>query len=383
MANKETIKKFKNLTEKFGNFKNFKNLNINDISDIEKIPFTTKKDLQNFKIENCPNKPVFISSTSGSTSKITLIGHSIESENTLLKKYSYMKNEILNLKDNTVTCNLLEIFEPLLRKINLTSLITQTSNISKEDIKLICQQIIQSKAKFLLTSSHLLPTIFKILNGNDYKLNSIVYVGVKVTDVFQKEIVKNCENPIELYASSEIPAIGIRKYPEKYFKVMLPNELHFEILDSNNKIKNEGEGILIITDFNNFSYPVIRFYSEDLIHLKRKEDNIYLEILGRIGDYIKLEGDLVYKRIIIEIIENILKHQEFLIEVDTDKKKLNDSMKIFLNKHELINDENISKIKNKIKNIVPCEFSFHLLEREVPQTRTNKKINMIDKRINR
>ena len=74
MDQEKFIKNFDIIVKKFKNYKNFKDLSIESIEDIQKIPLSTKDDLQNFKIEDCPTQPVAI----WNTSEVQEMSHSLE-----------------------------------------------------------------------------------------------------------------------------------------------------------------------------------------------------------------------------------------------------------------------------------------------------------------
>jgi len=345
-----------------------KKFNMNSKS-LEKIKVTTKKDLQEFGIENCPEKPVLIASTSGTTEKPTIIGHSRQSEQMLLKKYEYIRDNMLELSKTPVTCNLLEFFETFQRPLGFCSLISPNNNIDEEEINYICQKIFASKAEFLLCSGHLLPKLLTKLKKLGHVPQNLIYTGVMVNQILEKELISEIKNPIELYATHEMPAIAMRRYPEDY-KVLFPDECCLEILNKDEKIKDKGEGILLITDYNNLSYPIIRFYTGDYVKLWKENKNIFLKIISRVGTYIKINGDLVNKNEITNIID---KYEDvYLIEVK--QKNMKDYFKV-----KLKDLNNKKEIENALLESFGLELEFRLLEKPL-LSRTNKIIKILDSR---
>jgi len=64
---KEIVRKFGRLLDNFGKLKKYKGLRIRNERDLAKVPLITKDELAKYSIDDCPEKPVVLLRSSGTT----------------------------------------------------------------------------------------------------------------------------------------------------------------------------------------------------------------------------------------------------------------------------------------------------------------------------
>jgi phenylacetate-coenzyme A ligase PaaK-like adenylate-forming protein len=368
---------FRALLDTFSHYKNYGQLKLTRDEDICSIPITTKVDLEAFDIRACPRPPVIIPASSGSTGNPLLTGYSEEATRALIQRLHTILYDILHAHPGEVAVGFFDVLSPLLRELGLCNLIAPYSNIDEREIELITKKIIQAKCTLILSPPHLLPTFLDRLARRNYYMERIAFGGIKVTEAFKTYLLTRCTHHVDVYGLTEMHVAAQRVYPEEYFTLLQPDNCYLEVLDENGHTHQEGQGILLVTDFTNLSYPIIRYCSGDIVDLRCTEGNFQFKVLGRVGMHIKIHGELINKGEILEEIEEVLQHSNYLVEIHAEPTTVRDYVKVFLDTRDM---QQSKDIEERIRKRIGCMCEFYLLDRPVPKTRTNKYINIIDRR---
>jgi phenylacetate-coenzyme A ligase PaaK-like adenylate-forming protein len=370
-------REFQHLLDTFRFYKNYGQLRLASDADINSIPLTTKADLEAFDIRTCPKQPLIIASTSGSTGKSALAGYSAEATSALYERLRTILYSTLEVQEGQVICNLFDIVEPFLSRLNLCNLIVPKSHLDDCDYSLIAQEIIQTRCTLIASPPHLLPPILAKLSEADYTMERIAFAGIKITDAFKTYLEGHCKRYVDVYGLTELQACAQRVYPDEYFTIIQPDLCHLEVLDEQNLAKDKGRGILLVTDFTNNSYPIVRYYTGDIVDLRRTDDGFQFKVIGRVGTFINIQNELINKNEILEEMEAILHHSDYLVEMHAVPETLRDYVKIYLQVSDM---KNSKTIEQRIRERLGCECQFYILQRPARKTRTNKYLNIIDRR---
>ena len=96
---------FNELLSKFSLYRQYPVVSLE--ADIAKIPITTRKDLLQFQYTQCPQKPLWIVNTSGSTGHHTLLYVSREAHNKQIER-SHKMLEVLGIGPHDIMANVLD-----------------------------------------------------------------------------------------------------------------------------------------------------------------------------------------------------------------------------------------------------------------------------------
>lgn len=366
--------KLKLLCKKFAFYTG--NAAVADASEITRLPFTTKETLQDFDIAHCPQKPVLIDTTSGTTGKSTLIGHSKSGVQATIRRLETIGYSWLKEKKGNVACVLFDSLVPYVTMMGHAELIVPRNNLDREELMLVAQRIAQSRASLLGASSHLVQPILLMLRERGYGLQNLIYGGVKATPDFVKFAIQNTRRAVEVYASCELPVLAARMAGEERFRVLDEDGFILEIMDGEGGVHREGQGILVATDLNNHSYPIIRYITDDLVVLEKSKTTT-IRYIGRVGNYIKVDGDLVGKTELTDAAERVVGSSNYILEVHSDK-NLKDRFVFFLTKSDM--GKRAALKKELYSRGFFCPLNYRTLRRDVPKGRTGKCINIIDRR---
>ncbi len=203
--------------------------------------------------------------------------------------------------------------------------------------------------------------------NSDYKPKKVIVAGEKLLESYIESFKKFGVEVSNHFGLTECPAIGVSKKN---------NLLSIEVINDGiyaEAIKNEDGLHFVITDLNNYSTPIIRYDTKDIIKdIKLNKDGSLKEFLlvGRNDDLIKLQGTLTSKAKLIEILNKFT--DKFIINIKTKEDKdwleitidnhfkererdIQQSLAFISCKKEIIFNENVEvpkTISNKIKHIV-------------------------------
>lgn len=373
------FKKLKNLIKKFKNIDRFKNIKINNKEDIKYIPIVEREFLENFKIKDCPVNPSTIFNTSGSSGFPLMIYCSKESVNMMTERMNqYFK--LININKNEIILNMFSygnMYNAAItvhegsKKRNLT-IIPLGLNNDKNKIKEIVRSLNPS---ILFSYPNQLYNIFHIIKKK-HNIKKCIAGGELILPEYKKIIESISGTKIySSYGCTEVGPISVQLNNNKSEEMILSG-LFCEIIDKNSNIKEEGQGELLITDLYNYSMPIIRYKVGDYVTIKQIKNHKFVIIHGRIGDMININGNLISKNNIINLITKITKDPNFMIIIKKDIKNYKDKIIILTKKNQLYKKEILKKELINIQ-IYP---DIKQIKNEILKTGSGKYRQLIDLR---
>ncbi len=173
----------------------------------------------------------------------------------------------------------------------------------------------------------------------------IIIAGERLWDVYIEKFKKYNIEIVNHFGLTECPAIGVSKKGDPSIIEMINEGIYTESITGTN-----GEQYFVVTDLNNFATPIIRYRTGDTIdNVKHNKDGSLKEIsiIGRGDDLVKIQGVLVSKTKIVEILSKFT--DKFVVNIIT--KKHRDFVEVFLHqsceeiKAEI--DEQLAFLKKK------------------------------------
>jgi len=373
--------KFKKIIKNFKNCNKYNYIDIKSKEDLKKIPIITKEDLKKFNYHDYPKKPKIVWNTSGITGGSSLIAISNKSYDEFLNRTGWYLNNYAHpyLKsDKKLIFNIIDSFsDSYFINQGFSVISSGRSNFEAQEIDLMAQRCEQIKPNILFGSA---PFIYDLLRrcsiGNDVEV--IAFGGTMFGADFLKTLKKVAPNAkiMETYSATECMCMAWRNpFKEEFFTVVGSGNIFLEIINKHGEILEEGEGVLLLTDFFNESLPFIRYKLGDKVILKKEGKNILVKPIGRIDQLLKIGNDLVPHNEIVQNLISILKHDLFKFEIYHKKNSVNDCIIFYL--------DDLSK-KKEISSYFQHEFEIKLLFRKyknnIKTTSRGKKIHIIDKR---
>lgn len=374
----DVIGSFNNLLKNFSNFKSFKDIIIEKEEDIQKIPITTRKDLEKYSITDCPIIPESVHTTSGSTGKNLFIFHSKES-NDFIRKRVYIPIRT-HLDDTDMALNLFEYglsisgiqMDIALRECDIPIIPFGVPN--KGNINIIIDSINKIKPTAIICTPSVLYELKNALLNSS--INTIFCWGSLITPEFRTLIYSTCNKEIiDGYGCNEVGPISIQKTPKDKMQLLLGEGLYIEVLKDDGSIANEGIGKILITDLHNFSMPIIRYLLGDKVEIKKINKEKMIRVLGRDDKYTNIDDSVFSINLIIKTCLSILSHDKFAILIRKNKPSWKDIVYIHLPPE---NEKDIKHLKEAYNTLGLSPQI--LIKDKIQITSSGKFINFIDLR---
>ena len=365
----ETIDLMNRLLEKY----NLSKINSNE--EWEKIKISSKNNLRSIKLNNFQELRI----TSGSTGEPLFIFYSQESVKYFLKRVikSIKKSGV---KSNDIVLNLFaygnfipgSMYERGCLSIGIPILPLGAPNTYPKEKVIEVILKVKPTIWFSVPSYALgLMQALKSIGKEEYLPRKVIVAGEKLLESYINNFKELNVEVINHFGLTECPAIGISKKNNPKIIKVISDGLYIE------SIKNDVGDELVVTDLNNFSTPIIRYNTADIIdHIsynKKNKSIIQFELKNRSDDLIKLQGILTSKNQIIETISRFT--NEFIINLFIEDNR--DIVELTLP----------NSIKNRELEIL-CSLEFIRAKKkiiyqdivDVPKTSSHKLKNLNDKR---
>lgn len=373
--------------------KNFKNVSINgkkpyanpvkNEKDFESLPVIDKTILQciNSGIKSCPEKPVVIHTTSGSTNIPLVIHFSEQSWNDIINRV--IKGfEFAGLKKEDVVLNLFgygtfvagPIYDSAVKKAGLTIMPLGSSNMTDRERLMRILHKISPDVIFGVPSYSL--EIAKMMKSENLNLpKKVLCAGEKLNEDYRKEFEKLGIKVFDNYGCTEVPAISAED-DEKGWTRIIEEGIYAEFLNDSGIPIEEGEGRLVLTDLHNFSTPIIRYKLGDRVLMKTKNGRKYIKILRRDDNLKKYRGFFIN---IDLLCEEARKYScDYFMSIDINKSTMKDELELYLpEKLSSKSEEIIRNFKEKHKVKPKIIFSDNI---PALKTASGKARYFIDKR---
>ncbi len=388
MTEKQIIKSFNKLLKTFSNYRNFKKIYpLKKKEDILKIHPSSRKDLYDWDIDNCPQVPLWLMTSSGSTGEPLV---AFDSESNMLYRarngiYKYLKfvsaiNKkilIFARKGNVLSMHFaLKISER--KSMKNTSLLFAGDEFFK-NTKSLETLFKKTKPEVLFIYPPDLDELFRLKRKMWSSIKKIISAGMPLSSQAIKKI-RQKNKSIEiynLYGCQEIGllAIGKASSPNLW---LVEDGLYIEILKDDGTFSEEGEGKIIITDLYNFSTPIIRYQLGDRVKIKVNRGKKFIRILGREDKFVKIQGKITSISSLTKAVEKISGDQKFTIILAHKPNKIEDLLLIILPQEKIPFSQGIEqKLKKEIK-FVRFELTFN--DFKIQKTGSGKYKNFVDQR---
>jgi phenylacetate-CoA ligase len=395
------LKKIKNLVsfayENVPYYKKIMNENhlhpsdITDLKDFQKIPILTKnqirKNLDNLISTNVNKENLRKDFTSGSTGEpLVIYKDKNYSEYTKADQYrSYefsgylLGDKIARLWGAHRDAPKTTFLAQLKQKMNRT-LFINTFNICEKDIEKIIKKLKTFNPDYILgyaSSLYFFAKFFEKNNITNIRPKSIISSAETLYDYQRKLISESFSAPIfNHYGCREVGAIACECNQHNGLHLLAENQ-YVEIIDRNGESSDSGNvGKIILTNLNNYSFPLIRYEIGDMAR-KSKIDQcncqrglpLLDEIIGRtIDNFIFPRGEIIHGGYFHMFFYNIKGVKHFQIT----QEKI-DKLIIKIVKSDEFNENEINQIIKTIKKDLgeDIEIEVHYIA-EIDKTPTGK-----------
>ena len=380
---------------------------IRTIKDLEKIPVTTKEDLQNFNndfICVAEDKIIDVVTTSGTLGDpVTFVLTDNDLERLAYNEYlSFACAGITNEDRIQLTTTIDKRFMAGLayflgaRKLGASIIRTgvgspelQWDSITK--LKPTCLVAVPSFLLKLIAFAE-----FQNIDLNTTSVKKVVCIGepIKESDFTPNILAKKITDKwnVELYSTyaSTEKSTAFTECEEQIGGHHHPELIIVELLDENNKvIRGKGKGELTITTLGVEAMPLLRYKTGDIVELhdepcKCGRNTVRIgPVLGRKKQMIKLKGTTIFPQSIKSVLNEIDEVENYIIHIAKDS-VLNDKVTIKVQiKGSQIEVEKLIQDRCKIKlRVVPIvEF---LTKQEIQKLMfpklSRKPVDIIDER---
>ena len=243
----------------------------------------------------------------------------------------------------------------LKEKINRT-LFINTFDISEKDMEKIIKQLVNFHPEYILgyaSSLYFFANFFEKNNITNIRPKSIISAAETLYDYQRKRINESFSAPVfNHYGCREVGAIACECDQHNGLHVLAENQ-YVEIIDRSGESSNPGDvGKIILTNLNNYSFPLLRYEIGDMAKRSTIDQcncqrglPLLDEIAGRtIDNFIFSKGEIIHGGYFIYIFLEVkgVKHFQ-IIQEDIDK------LRMRIVKSDEFNENEINKIIKKIK----------------------------------
>ena len=377
--------KFLSLVKLLDNFKEielYKGVKLGTEEDIKKIPIMTRDRLHNFRLSDCPEKPIFVHSTSGSTGKNLFVFFSKKAFEATLKRKTHLFN-YFGIKKGALALNLFPYGLSVIGDgvqdvlVNEGVVVFPVGVPKSENFYVMVDAIRRLKPEVIFSPVSLLYETFEELNDSTI-VKKIIAGGSLFSPVFYNNIKKmsGAEEIYDCYGCNEAGAFAVKSSEIPGCFRVFDDGLILEV-EHEGKISEQGKGNLLITDLSNYSMPFIRYHVGDKVELLRKGPEVYMKFLGRTDSYTNFNNQVVPLPLLVKLGADCVGHDKFFYLIDKDEKTNRDHCMMHVQKKDL---ENAKGIKEKL-NQNNVNISIQVKEwHKFPMTDSGKYINIIDKR---
>jgi len=349
---KNLVKNFQKLLTTFSFMNKYKDVKLNCTKDIQKIPFTRRLELQNWKLKDAPERPtIFYEATGGAGGSNFFVGINKRSHDFMVER-TVQAIELMKVKKEGNCLNLL--FSDLVERgvIEYGGVLMSVGDVHSGKTSRLAQDALKTlNIKYVFAPPNLIWDVLLPL-GRGHTVEKCMVSGELLLPWFRKYFYKNTGISLYNWYGSSGGFIAAQDSPNDEYMKILDRGLYLEIIDSNGKPLETGKGFLVYTDLFNYSTPIIRYLLEDEVEVSKRGRYRYVRIYQRKGEHMKLDGELVYKKFIIQQMQKILNHKYFFVLIrKTEDYK--DRINIFLLKQDVEKKKEINDFFNRNMGLGP------------------------------
>jgi phenylacetate-coenzyme A ligase PaaK-like adenylate-forming protein len=365
------------LLETFCSLPQFSGRAVRNPDDIRALPFAAKDGLRDWRVTDCPRPPVAVAKTSGTTGTPMGIYVSQEAFDAMVARSRAFVRRIAQPGDrllsiapaNSLTMNYVAARAAMAEGVGF-ALVTDDDIAAPR-----CRTLLE---QFKPTGIYTTPTAafaFFRTHGTVPSLRGGLRTGEPLTDAELRELeAVSGVRWFDLYGAHETSLIAAQCAPDGEREVF-DEGLHLEILQDDGSCVEEGEGSLLVTDFNNHAMPIIRYRLGDRVRLTGSGGARRLAFLGRDDANLKVGGVFMSKTRLLALAEGRL-GQEFcavlLPRTPGEREHV-----VILSPHADRAFDALEAWQEEVK--VPLVLRQCALER-LPRTPTGKRVQFVDLR---
>lgn len=342
----------------------------------ENVPITERKKIEQWSFNQCVEKPVLISMTSGTTGKPLTLLHSRPSMEAKIARARELFEGLFI--DSHVFFNLLGRFCITKKTAELAFYSIQKLCISfgipsPKNAQAITMAVQMRQPDGLIATTGGLASLLDL--GIRITTRYALVGGSLAPEAFRKRIITSLQCIyIDTYACNEFGMIAADITGNR--ELVVGGGLFLEIQKSDNTITEEGTGNLLITDYTNYSMPFIRYLIGDKVELRKNNGKTTIRIIGRSDQLMNFDQTLVSIPHLIDSVKMLLGHERFYISVKNNEQNLYDEVKVHITaedagKERLLTEE-IYRILSRNPKVIVTEKFF--------QAPNGKFINFFDLR---
>ncbi|MCX5709743.1 MAG: AMP-binding protein [Candidatus Omnitrophica bacterium] len=384
MDKKDTVSGFNRLLSKFVKFKGVR---VAGFKDITNIPFTTRDELSDWRLSMCPNKPVELYFTSGTTRGSFALYYSKESLQAIDERL-FKAGILSGIKKGDAVLNLLQcgfvnsgIFvHRMINRIGASAV--STGGIRDNNIKPVLH-LMETLKPSVIIGTH--SSIYDLLSATKKKckfIRLILSTGSVLTDRFRKNMEKKSGGRLyNVYGCNEVSIMAIQDAPkEKKWMRLIDDGLYVEVLKDNGEARECGIGRVLVTDFNNFSFPVIRYIVGDYVEIIKRGGIKYIRIFGREDKHTNINYKVTSVNLLTDTVMQSLGHNRFNILVENNPDSLRDKVTVLI----LKKDGHLKQaIRDSLKNNTGISVSVAVSGKGLFKNASEKYVNFLDRRAHR
>jgi len=381
VAKKDTVSNFNRLLSKFDKFKDIR---IDWCGDIKNIPSSTRDELSDWRLSMCPKKPAEIYFTSGTTKGSFALYYSKESLQGIDERL-FKAGALSGMNKNDIVLNLLRygfvnsgvFVHRLINRIGATAV--SIGGIQDNNIEPVLH-LIKTLKPSVIIGTH--SSIYDLLSAAKKKckfIRLILSTGSVLTDQFRRNMEKKTGGRLyNVYGCNEVSIMAIQDTPkEKKWMRLIDDGLYVEVLTDNGEAQECGIGKVLVTDFNNSSFPVIRYVVGDYVEIIKRGWIKYIRIFGREDKHTNINYKVTSVNLLTDTVMQSLGHNRFNILVENNPDSLRDKVTVIISKR----DEHLRQdIENSLKKNTGIAVSVVSFEKSLFKNASGKYINFLDKR---
>lgn len=185
-------------------------------------------------------------------------------------------------------------------KINKKKILMSAYHINEQNIKFYVEKINSFNPIYLHSRSSIVYLLAKLIRDKNFNISSkikYIFVDGEYLTLGQRKLIENIfkTRVVNIYGHTEGAVVGHPCLHHNYMHFM-PQNGWIEFLDHKNKpIQNKAKKAkMIVTGFNNYVMPIIRYDTNDYCIISTKKTNckcfrgynLVKEVEGRIQDYV-------------------------------------------------------------------------------------------------
>ncbi len=332
MFNAKTLRKVSRLLQVFSKRDPHYRIRLRSWKDFESIPVLGREDIKAFVKAGLVQDAFNVTATSGSTSSRMMIAHSRKAYESHLHRLIKLYRHI-GVKEGMLCLNLCayelnsggRLMEVAFKAAGCGVIpLGPTSTLEK--ILEAAQLIKALKPVMINAYTNQLFDIFALL-GRKHSIRRCLVNGEPLWPAYRKRIEHMGGVHIhDHYGAMEISGLAVALNPDDEYMRVVADGLLLEVMGDSGEALETGVGTLLVTDMHNVSMPFIRYRMGDQVELVRRQGALWIKVLGRTDDSLLVNGVVVLKSELIQVVNDFLGHPRFFFVIDKHPLKYYDKL---------------------------------------------------------